>query len=459
MGNIVAYLAVISWPLVSVLFYKKFDRITATFCTIVGGLMILPVGFDIDFPGIPPIDKSLVSVFSALFCLRFIKRQRVRLLPITKTEKFLAVVFLTAPIITVYTNQEAIINPVGIVTAGLTYHDSVSAIVQAYIILTPFLLGMQIVRSYEDQILIFKLATIAGLVYSLLILFEVRMSPQLHSWVYGYFPHDFIQQKRYGGFRPVVFLGHGLEVAMFMVIILGAAVMQWRDKLKIQNYINIPNGVIALYLLVVLILCKSLGAIIYGIFLFVAIRWFKYTAIMRGALLLASLFLLYPLLSLSDLFPHQTLLNLAENIDPVRADSLRFRFVNESNLLEHARQKLYFGWGGWGRNRLEDSVTDGAWIIALGKYGLIGFGTIAGLAWLAVWRGYKSIRFLNSLKTKNLVAIHALIVSIVLVDQIPNASWSMWTWFLTGALAGRTIGIKEEVLSNKFNKIDSSHQV
>lgn len=58
----------------------------------------------------------------------------------------------------------------------------------------------------------FRFLVIAGLIYTVPMLYEIRMSPQLHTIFYGYFPHSFGQQARGGGFRPVVFMGHGLLV-------------------------------------------------------------------------------------------------------------------------------------------------------------------------------------------------------------------------------------------------------
>jgi hypothetical protein len=442
MGNNFAYLALIAWPLISVFFFKRFDRITATFCTIVGGLLLLPVKVEIDFPMVPPFDKSSISVLSALFCLRFVTKQRIRLLPVTRAEKLLTILLLVVPIITVYNNQESVTRIDGLFLAGLTYHDAASDIIRRYLLLIPFIIGVLIVRSLEDQVSIFKLATIAGLAYTLPILFEVRMSPQLHDWIYGFFPSDFGQQKRYGGFRPVVFLGHGLEVAIFMVISLATAAALWREKIMIRNF---SNTAIVVFLFAILVLCKSAGALILGVLLLIAFRVLKYKLQMTGAISVISLFLLYPLLTIGDMIPHQALLDWISGIDPERSESLQFRFYHEAGLVEHAREKLYFGWGGWGRNELTSkTVTDGAWIIFLGRYGLIGFLAIGGLAWLAVWKGYRSLSITSDLKTKNLIAMHALIVSVIFIDQLPNASWNMWTWFLTGALVGRTIGLREE---------------
>jgi len=449
MGNSFAYAALIAWPFISVFFYKRFDQLTATFCTIVGGLLILPVKVQIDFPLIPPLDKTSISALSALFCLRFVTHTRIRLLPITRAEKLLSVAFLLVPLITMYNNQESIVSRDGLVKFGLTYGDAVSSIFENYIILVPFIIGVLIVRTYEDQVKIFKLATIAGLIYSLPILFEVRFSPQLHWWTYGFFPHDFTQQKRYDGFRPVVFLGHGLLVAMFIATTLGSAISLWREK---QRIFSLSNTAVVAYLFVILVLCKSAGALLFGIFLLIAVRSLKYNNLIRGAIVISSIFLLYPLLSMGNLFPHDFLVDVAKGIDPERAGSLQFRFRHEGDLLEHARQKLSFGWGGWNRNRLDGSITDGAWIITLGKYGLFGFSALFGLALLAIGRGFRSIKLLSEPKVKHLIAAHALIISIILVDQIPNSSLNLWTWFLTGALIGRTIGVKEDALKNSISK-------
>ena len=53
---------------------------------------------------------------------------------------------------------------------------------------------------------------IGGLLYVPLCLFEIRMSPQLHKLVYGFHQHIFAQTFRFEGWRPTVFLQHGLAV-------------------------------------------------------------------------------------------------------------------------------------------------------------------------------------------------------------------------------------------------------
>ena len=54
------------------------------------------------------------------------------------------------------------------------------------------------------------------MIYVPLCLFEIKMSPQLHQLVYGYHQHGFDQTIRLGGFRPMVFMQHGLAVGFWM---------------------------------------------------------------------------------------------------------------------------------------------------------------------------------------------------------------------------------------------------
>lgn len=429
MPNLFAYMALIAWPLISLGFFKRFQPLTAVFCTIVGGYLLLPTKVEIDFPFVPPLDKESIPAIAALIGCIYIAKIKIALIPRSGLERWLFIILLSIPFITVMNNPESI-NGI----PGLTYYDSLSAVISQYLALIPFLIGLQLVKSYEDQLQLFRLLVIAGLLYSLPILFEVRMSPQLHTWIYGFFSHSFGQQIRAGGFRPTVFLGHGLLVAMFVAVVLGAATLLWKNNTKIRD---IPPYIIVVYFFVLLFLCKTMSAFLLGAFLLFAIGWMPVYIIRRLALVTLFVVIFYPVLSIFDLVPHQDLIEIAEILDTQRADSLAFRFHQEVGLLEHAQEKIFFGWGGWGRNRLSDSVTDGYWIILLGQYGLAGFTALFGLALLSGWRGIKSLRLIYTRDEQRLMAGHVLIVAIILVDQLPNFSLYSWLWFFIGALLGR----------------------
>jgi len=436
MPNTFAYIILILWPFISLLFYKRLPVIHATFWTIVGGFLVLPVRFEIDFPLIPPLGKESIPAIAALIGCIYIKKIRIKLLPQSGLERWFVIILLISPIITVFTNQE-VINGI----PGLTLHDGFSSIISTYIKLLPLIIGMQIIKTHEDLLVLFKLLVISALAYSLLILFEIRMSPQLHTWVYGYFPHTFGQQARFGGFRAVVFLGHGLIVSMYLAVVLGTVTILQKQKIRIYG---IPLRLIIVYFIVLLILNKTVSGFLLGMILFVIIAWLPVNIVRRLSLLFIFIVLIYPALSILDLFPHEQLVQLASGFNEERGTSLAFRFFHENLLLDHAQNKLFFGWGGWARNRLEGSVKDGYWIGVFGVNGLVGFISLFGLAVLSILRASKSSFLLKDLNERHLVVSFALIVSIVMIDQLPNSSFYAWVIFFIGALLGRVKNIKLE---------------
>ena len=120
--------------------------------------------------------------------------------------------------------------------------------------LLPFLLGYMVLSSTDGVRAWMAALLLAGLAYSLPMLLEVRMSPQLNVWIYGFFDHDFSQAIRYGGYRPMVFLEHGLWVALFGFMAVIAATLHLCEG---EARLRLRNGAVLAYLLVVLFLCKS----------------------------------------------------------------------------------------------------------------------------------------------------------------------------------------------------------
>jgi hypothetical protein len=323
-----------------------------------------------------------------------------------------------------------------------------------FILFLPFIIARQIFKTREDHLLLFNLLIKAGLIYSLFILLEIRISPQLHAMVYGFFPHDFAQQVRDGGYRAVVFMGHGLQVAIILMTSVLAAALFW--KLKLRSIKRFSAIFVLAYLFLVQFLQKSSAAFIFATASILMINFSppKLTTLIVKITLFIGL--LYPILSLFNLFPHQYLIDLAGGEGSERASSLSFRFTNEDILLRHAADQLFFGWGGWGRNRVyaedagnEYGITDGMWIIVLGTYGLAGFISQFGLLTQPAFKALKLIKTLTSDIDIRLLLAHCLLLAFVLIDQLPNASLGGWTWLLCGALLGRC-----EYLAN--NKLDNS---
>jgi hypothetical protein len=442
MPNSFAYLALILWPLISIWLYKRYEVIPATFWTIVGGYLFLPVGVDFDFPLIPALNKETIPAIMAFIGCKYLAKKDVTILPPKGLARNLLYLFFIGTIGMLLTNSEPV-REVYRFIPGLTYRDMFSVIMLQVLLLLPFTLAMQLVKTHEEHVMILKLMVVAGLLYSALILFEVRMSPQLHKWIYGFFPHTWGQQIRYGGFRPVVFLGHGLWVSIFLAIVFGASLVLSKLKIKMSMF---ANGVVVTYFAGLLILAKGFGAILLSIVLFVSISFLSNNLIIKIALAIGIIAIAYPILSILGVFPHDFIVGMIEPINEKQAGSLQFRFNQEDQLLERAKEKFLFGWGGWDRNRLVDSVTDGYWIILVGKYGLVGFSAIFGLMLSVIIRARKMIDYLSGNSEKVLLASHCLLIAIIMVDQIPNDSNNPLFWFVIGALMGRNQHIIGEAL-------------
>jgi len=414
--------------------------------------MFLPVKTAVDLPMIPVMGKDSIPVVSALVGCWLIKEKKISYFKELGNIKYLVILFLIVPFITASLNSDSITKG-GYFLPSLTYYDGLSATINQFLLISPFFIGRQFFRTYSDQLAMLKLIVVAGLFYSILMLFEVRLSPQLHTWVYGYFPHSFGQQMREGGFRPVVFMGHGLLVAFFTVIVLIASSALWINRIKVRQF---SPKLVSSYMLVVLVLCKSIASLFYGVIGLAMVILTKPKLQLRATVILVCLALFYPTMSIIKIFPHQWIVNTAELISPERAQSLNFRFENENILLTHGRERFFFGWGGWGRNRVyneesgrDETVTDGRWIITFGQFGIFGFIAEFGLLAITVFQANKALRLLKSKPERNLLAAHALLVGVIMIDQLPNASLAPWLWLIAGILLGRSGAILAE---NKLNK-------
>jgi hypothetical protein len=368
----------------------------------------------------------------------------------------LLVASLVSPFVTSALNGD-VISAGARTLPGVGRYDALSAVVAELLLLLPFFLGRQFLRSSADNREVLRTLIIAGLLYSPLVLFEIRMSPQLHYWVYGYYPSQFLQQMREGGFRATVFMGHGLAVSFFLMSTVIAAATFWRGGIKIKNFS--PLGVTA-YLFGVLFLNKSLASTIYAIVLAPLARFASSRLQVRLAIALVLLALLYPAARIVDVFPTKTLIETAAWIDPERAASLQFRFDNEDRLLHRASERLLFGWGRFGRSRVygeygDTTVTDGRWIITLGQFGLIGFILEFGLLALSVISAAIALKFARTETEGLLLAGLALIVAVSVVNLLPNSGLTPWTWLLAGALVGRAEALRAATVPGELSSAKS----
>jgi hypothetical protein len=432
--NTFAYLALFAWPVVAVILFRALPLPRAIIWTILGGYLLLPEKTQVDFPLLPVFDKTFIPAASALLLCLTRLRNPMELLPRAPVPKILAILFLLVPFITIASNSDPVVfGPM--VIRGLSLSDALAF--GAAVVLIPFLLGQRFLASEAALRDLLLAIALAGLVYSLPALFEVRMSPQLHTWIYGFFPHSFGQMIRFGGFRPVIFLKHGLEVALFFSMALLATAALWRGH---RGPAKAQWALAGVWLLLTLLLCKTVSAWFYAA-LFLPVVLFAGRRMQHLALLVIGLaILLYPALRGADLVPTGQVEAVAAVIAEERAASLRYRLENEDILLERANLKPLFGWAGWGRNRVYDpqtgediSTTDGHWVIVIGQYGWVGYVAQFGLL---VW----PLIMLGASRAGRRASFAAIALGIVLsanlLDLIPNSGISPLTWMLAGGLTG-----------------------
>jgi hypothetical protein len=228
------------------------------------------------------------------------------------------------------------------------------------------------------------LFVLGALLYVPLSLYEIRMSPQLHSRLYGFTQHDFRQTIRFDGFRPMVFLQHGLALGLFLTaatLVAGMLLFSGAMRpLRRLIPLNTPFLFGALLLLALTtVLTKSTGALLLGAGAVVVLTS---ACLLRTPWPLVCLVLVSPLYIAVRASGSWTAAELVPLITTTfgedRAASFEFRQINEELLMKKALEGPPLGWAGWGRNYIQDrmgrnlTVPDGLWIITLGERGFLG---------------------------------------------------------------------------------------
>ena len=227
---------------------------------------------------------------------------------------------------------------------------------------------------------------IGALVIAPLAFAEMIISPQFHIMLYGYYPHDFSQTKRGVGYRPSVFMKHGLELAIYnaSAVVMGWVIFLRKSVQRVVPLLNIPLFPAVVGLTVILVISRSSGALVLCL---LGLALFQAAVMLRTKIPLLVLVLLplaYMNLRATGAWDGQNLIEASKKMtgDEERVGSLSFRLFNENLLVEKARLRPVFGWAGYQRSFVTDengrfiSVPDGMWILTMGKNGLFGLTSL-----------------------------------------------------------------------------------
>lgn len=445
MPNALAYVMLLAWPLVALVLYLRLPPPRALIWAILLAYLLLPPAqARFDLPAIPDIDKFSLASLCALVLTLFLLRERVPVLPDNAVARLLLAVFIASPFATAVTNPDPIPIMLGDVPA-LRAYDAVSYMAGQLIALIPFFLARRFLGTDAGMRLLLGAFVTAGLIYSVPMLLEARLSPQINIWVYGFFQHDFSQMIRGGGFRPIVFLPHGLWMAFFALMAAMSALALLREATAEQRPLRL---LVWLYLMAVLVLCRSLGPMAYAVMLTPLILLAPRRLQLLAAAALAAVVITYPFLRGAGLVPLDAILDFVRGISAERHQSLAFRIMNEETLLERAQQKFWFGWGGYGRGLILDpydghivTVPDGGWIIVLGKFGWFGYAAQFGLLTLPLLLLGREALLSEGTAFGPAGCAVALIYAANLVDLLPNDTLIPLTWLMGGALLAWAEGL------------------
>ncbi len=444
MPNILAFCAVFSWPIVATIAFRRLPLAAGISAALLGGFLLLPTRTAVDLPMLPSFDKNVSAILAALLLVLLSRDTPARQngidalpgwIPGSIWVRLCLASAVGGSMVTAVLNSDPLIYG-SQVLPGLSLYDGCAAILSLSILFLPFIIGRKYLASSLAHRHFLLVLIVAAVLYAIPTLYEIRMSPQLNRDIYGFFPASFLQHLRGDGFRPIVFLNHGLVLSLTLSLATLAALASARHIPERRSLLVL----LAAFLFVTLILSKSLGALAITLLFAPVILLFP----TRGQLLVAAgiavVILAYPALRAQGVLPVDRIVELAEQIDVERAGSLQFRLEQEEALLAKAESRPVFGWGGWGRARLYDSsgkdisVSDGTWVILFGQGGWVLYLSVLSLLCFPVLQLSIQAR---RLEPDGVTAALAVLLAANLVDLLPNSSLIALTWTIAGALTGR----------------------
>lgn len=420
--------ALLLWMVISPLLFAIFSAKRAAMICFVFGWLFLPKA-SYAIAGLPDVSPSLAIAFGVM--LGLIVFSPASLL----TYRFRAIdlcliALVVAPLAASWAN-------------GLGLYNGISSAVNASVKWgVPFIVGRILIRTIDDARELAFMLLLGVLAYVPLAIWEARMSPNLSYHVYGFRPFEFKMTRRLGGWRPVAFLSHGIEMGMLLATGVLVALSIWRSRVR-RQILGVPMGVLVTIIIFTLIASSAFGGWVMCLFGLAAYAWVCLRPSRHVAMLVVLVPVFYLGARISGAWDGAHLVDAVGLVSEARAKSLEFRLMHETQLKDHGLRRPVFGWGGWGRNRVKNelghniSVTDGLWVIIFtssGFFGLIGFlGVFLGPPLLVLRQ--VNIRLLV---TRPMLPILALIIlmPVIVTDLLFNAFVGPSVILVAGGLVG-----------------------
>jgi hypothetical protein len=378
---VIPQVALILWIFISMSLFSMLSPLRAFLITYVVGLLFLPVeittplGYHIGsivFTQSLRVDKFAACHIGAilgtlLFAPHVLRRYRFQWLDLAYALVIIGQ-FLTS-----------IVNDLGA-------KDGFSSGIQCLRDYLPIIILARLyITSFPDLLQTMRTIIGGAFVYSAICVLEWRFSPQLHTYLYGYFQHSFDEFVRFDHFRPIGFLRHAIELSVFMATsAVMAGWLHYKKMLKPLWGFVPPWAVIAALLigLAVTMTFSGYASFLLCIAILVLVRFTRTRWVL---VILPVVAIAWMVGRSSRTLGTRLFLDITRKVNPEHIDSLIYRLNSEQLNLASVSRNFFLGQGtlhGAARDSEGNFVLalDAWWLINLVFFGIIGLG-----AWFLVW--------------------------------------------------------------------------
>jgi hypothetical protein len=428
--NALVPVAIFGWPLVVLFLFTLLPARRAAMIGVLAAWLFLPMaGYKLG--GLPDITKMSITCVTVFVGTLLFDPSRIARFRASFTD-LLMVAWVLVPI------------PSSVLAGYGAYEGVSGALDYAISWALPYAIGR---LYFTDPEALRELAIglfVAGIIYTPLVLFEARMSPILHTWVYGFHQHQFAQARRDGGWRPTVFMQHGLAVAMFMGSAAVCGVWLWVGG-KLRTIRSVPTWPLACGLFLVAAACRSSYALILvlaGTAALLLTRGLRTRMILLAMLAVPPC---YVTLRTVGGWDGSSLLDFAESLGLSRAWSLGVRIQSENVCWDYIKSHWFLGDSRMDRLMLSRDgnrfVPDGLWLIALTRHGLVGVFVMYAVILLPPLRFVLGFRPSVLLEPRYAGAtVLALTLVLYALDNLLNAMVNPVYLMAAGGLVGLVAG-------------------
>lgn len=429
-------IALFGWILVVAVLFSRKSPQQAVIIAVMGSFLFLPMS-RVDLPLFPPLNKTTAIAYGIVLGELFSGSSQKNPIRFSFIDVPMFLWCFCAPLLTSLAN-------------GLGLHDGISNVLSNFFSWgVVFWAGRRYFGSPESMRSLTYAILIGGLLYVPVVLFEVRMSPKLHLSIYGFFQHAFDQHFRYGGYRPIGFMQHGLMVALWMAVVTITSFWLWRSK-GLEKAWKLPIFLVFLVFAASVVLCKSGNGIVFtllGLTTYLLYAPKRSSRLFRWFLLFIPCYFYFRLSNIVTVAQIENL--IGQIFDPERVASLAIRLKQENLFGDRALLRPILGWGGYGRGWPVDPDTGAQLIQMVDSFWIIVFSTSGFLGLFSVYSAMGLGPFLvlsSSGRSRNSdsraipdygvdAVVLSLVVTFFLLDSLINAMVSPFYILCAGALA------------------------